>query len=505
MTKPHRIARNAVVNLAGQIAPMAAALVSIPLLIHGLGQARYSLLLLAWALVGYFGFVDLGLGRALTHAVASRLGGDSEHELSELVWTGLALMLALGSFGGILLAGSAGFITRHLKDVPPELGQETLRSIYWLAASLPIVVCTAGLRGIIEAHQHFVASTVLRLPLAIFSYIAPLVVLPFTRRLDVVVAVLVIGRVFTGSAHLIVCIRRYWFLKRRISVHRRSVAPLLRIGGWMTVSNIVSPLMTSVDRFFISGAFVVTEVANYATPYEAVTKLLVFPTAVVAVLFPAFSNIAANDRSRLSQLLHDGIRTIVVCLFPATFLLAAIPGEILSLWLRNPEVAAAGAPVLRMLAIGVFLNSVGYVPFVALQGVGRPDITGKLNLIELPLYAGALWMFTHDWKWGITGVAVAWTLRVGFDAALMYVATRRVTDSHDARGLSPWVLAMMGVAFAACFTISSTIGRLVLLFVVLGVYLPTAWLTLVRPEEKRAILGLVSRAARVDPLATDIA
>jgi len=74
MTKPHRIARNAVVNLAGQIAPMAAALVSIPLLIHGLGQARYSLLLLAWALVGYFGFVDLGLGRALTHAVASRLG-----------------------------------------------------------------------------------------------------------------------------------------------------------------------------------------------------------------------------------------------------------------------------------------------------------------------------------------------------------------------------------------------------------------------------------------------
>lgn len=505
MTKPNQLAKNAAVSLAGQIVPMAAALVSIPLLIHGLGTDRYSLLLLVWLLVGYFGFVDLGLGRALTHAVASRLGGENEHELSELVWTGLVLMLGLGLVGGVALAASAGFISRHLKDIPPELETETLRSIYWLALSLPVVVCTAGLRGIIEAHQHFVASTVLRLPLAFFSYIAPLAVLPFTHRLDVVVAVLVIGRMLAGVAHLIVCLRRYWFLKRKLSVHRRAVAPLLRVGGWMTVSNIVSPLMTSVDRFFIGGLLAVTQVAYYATPYEAVTKLLVFPTAVVAVLFPAFSNIAANDRGRLSQLLHDGIRTIVVCLFPVTFVLAAMPGEVLSLWLHSSDVAKDvaqhGAPVLRWLAIGVFFNSIGYVPFVALQGAGRPDITGKLNLIELPVYAGALWFFANHW--GIVGVAIAWTLRVACDAALMYVATRRVADSRQAQGLSPAILITMAAAFAACFVVDSTFARLGLALGVIVAYLPIAWIFLIQPAEKAAILAIIRRPVRPSALSPE--
>jgi len=46
---------------------------------------------------------------------------------------------------------------------------------------------------------------------------------------------------------------------------------------------------------------------------------------------------------------------------------------------------------LQWLAVGVFINSLAYVPFSLLQGVGRPDLTATLHLIELPLYLGLLW------------------------------------------------------------------------------------------------------------------
>ena len=89
MTGSKLLIRNTAFNLAGQGVPLIAALVAIPWLIHGLGADRFGVLTLAWAAIGYFSLVDLGLGRALTHAVATRLGSDREDELVSIGWTAL--------------------------------------------------------------------------------------------------------------------------------------------------------------------------------------------------------------------------------------------------------------------------------------------------------------------------------------------------------------------------------------------------------------------------------
>lgn len=58
-----RLARNVLWNLLGNGAPLLVALPAIPLLIEGLGTARFVVLTLAWMVVGYFSLFDLGLGR----------------------------------------------------------------------------------------------------------------------------------------------------------------------------------------------------------------------------------------------------------------------------------------------------------------------------------------------------------------------------------------------------------------------------------------------------------
>jgi O-antigen/teichoic acid export membrane protein len=67
--------------------------------------------------------------------------------------------------------------------------------------------------------------------------------------------------------------------------------------------------------------------------------------------------------------------------------------------------------------------SVAQVPYAALQARGRADLTGKLHLIELPLFAVAVWWLTE--RLGIAGTAVAWALRsVGDLAAVLWLAMR---------------------------------------------------------------------------------
>src|SRR5215207_5332175 len=90
------IARSAIWHLVGQVVPLVVAVLTIPVLVGGLGSDRFGVLSLAWVVIGYFALVDLGLGRAMTQALATRIGTDSDEELSAIFWSTFAIMLALG-------------------------------------------------------------------------------------------------------------------------------------------------------------------------------------------------------------------------------------------------------------------------------------------------------------------------------------------------------------------------------------------------------------------------
>ena len=488
MTTSKVLARNTVWNVAGQALPMLAALVSIPILISHLGASRFGVLTLAWAMIGYFSLFDFGLGRALTQAVASRLGSFKEEaELPEIVWTALAIMFALGIVSGAVLSAVSPWLVDTLLKVPPVLRDESVHAFILLGVSMPAVVCTAAFRGLLEAHQDFGAATALRLPLAISTFVAPLVVLPFSTRLVPIVAVLIVGRYITWAAHVVVCARLYAYLRVRPAMARRSVVPLLRFGGWMTASNIVSPLMTYLDRFYIGAVLALAAVAHYVTPYEIVTRLQIFPSAMIGVLFPAFAATYVADRNRTAALFDRSLRVLIVITFPLILGVILFAREGLRLWV-GPAFAVASTPVLQWLAVGVFANSLAQSPFAMLQSTGRPDITAKLHMVELPLYIVGLAWVTH--AYGIVGVALAWTVRVTIDAVALFVmANQRI------RGLSQGLEQTMTISAAllvvlggACF-LEGTMMKGLVFIGLSGVFAVFAWLRLLLPHERDLVRG----------------
>jgi O-antigen/teichoic acid export membrane protein len=321
--------------------------------------------------------------------------------------------------------------------------------------------------------------------MGIFTYLGPVLMLPFSHSLVPIMAVLVLGRTIAGAAHLWACFRALPPLRDSCSFHASSIGPLFRFGTWMTVSNVVGPLMVSFDRFLIGSMISVAAVAFYAVPYEVVTRLSLVPGALVGVLFPAFSTVVLSDRARLIFLFESGVKYIFLALFPITLILIAFAPEALRFWLGS-EFARQSASVAQILAVAIFLNSLGQIPFAHVQGAGRPDITARLHLLELPIYVTALVLMAKSM--GIRGVALAWLLRVIIDSFFFFFFSWRLLPENRFMVTRLPLLAAGALAiFGAAASLSGLSAKIILVCAACLAVTAAMWRWMLSAREKMAL------------------
>ena len=304
-----KLIKHSIYNFLGLGLPLVVAIFTIPILIKALGDSKFGLLTLIWALVSYFGLFDLGLGRALTQRLASIHDGPDNQESGRIAVTSIVMMAILGVLASALIAifGPIGIGYLKLASDP----QEVINSTYIMCAAMPFILLTSGFRGILEAKHHFGIINIMRLPMGLFTFIGPtVVVLYFGPSLEVITLVLVIGRILA-------CIIHGWYAWLAIGNHhwnlefdKKLLKPLCFAGGWMTISNIVSPLMGYVDRFVIGFAISAAAVAFYTTPQEMVTKLWIIPGALTGILFPAFANYHLKNNVEIKRIFNLSLEII---------------------------------------------------------------------------------------------------------------------------------------------------------------------------------------------------
>lgn len=413
-----KLLRHTLFNLIGLGAPLLVAVGSIPVLIHELGPSRFGLLTLVWAVVSYFGLFDLGLGRALTQQLAIVLSNKDFQKVGPLVGTATVLLAILGVMAGLLMASAASWGVGLIKDVPNQ--REAIDAVYAMALAMPFIVLTSGFRGILEAKNAFGIINLIRLPMGLFTFLGPLAVIFYGPgpRLDHIAQVLVAGRIIACGVHAY-CAWRILAMERSELVWRADlVKPLCISGGWLTVSNIVSPFMGYVDRFVIGAIVSASAVAYYTTPQELITKLWIVPGALTAVLFPAFAAQIARRDDQTWVLFKKAVYWLFIVLLPVTVALTLFAHELLAVWI-NPGFADHSAALLKVFAVGILINCLAHVPFTLIQSAGAARLTALTHFIELPFFLVALWWLTSSY--GVLGAAIAWLLRMVFDTSLMFI------------------------------------------------------------------------------------
>lgn len=377
---------------------------------------------LAWSSVSIFSLFDFGLGRALTRIVAERLAAHRDAEIPELVWT--ASWLLLGLTGVVAIAGvvSAPAIVDVLLHVPVDLRDEAIGVVRLIAIAIPPLAHGVALRGVLEAGQRFRTVNQLRVPLGIATYAGPLIALPLTADARPAVAIIVASRiaywvagffVLTGVAPGIVVPRLPC---------RRAARELASVGGWITVSNVVSPIIVQADRVAVATMFPIAASGWYGTAAEVATKQWLFTAALQPVLFSALAAAIKPAPARAVMLMERASRVTLLALLPAAIVLAAFAEPGLKLWL-GPAYSPGAAPVLRWLAVAVYVNAAAQVPYSVLQGGIDARAPALLHLVELPLYIALLfWLASTR---GIPGVAIAWFLRMAIDSIALWVILYR--------------------------------------------------------------------------------
>jgi len=474
------LARNTLLNLLGQVLPGLVALAAIPFIIKGLGTEAFGVFSLALVVLGYFGLFDLGLGAATTKFVAEYLGRGDTRRIAGLVWISLGLQLVLGGTGGILLASGVSLLVGKVLNVPPALLAEARTTFLLLAASLPLVLGTSALRGVLEAGQRFDLVNAVKIPALAATYVIPGIGASFGFRLPEIVAALVVARLAVALAYLMLCLRAFPFLGSSISFRFRELRPLVTYGSWIMVSNLVGPLFHYLGPLFIGILLSMTAVAYYTAPSQLLAAFWLLSGSLVPTLFPAFSSLdASSDRLAIEQLYARSLQALLLTAGPAVLIAVFLARTILLVWLGG-DFAERSTVLLQILLVGSLINSLALVPHTLLRGLGRPDLTAKFHLLELPIFVGTAWFLTKEM--GLVGAALSWTLWVTLNAILLFGACSLL-------GLAPWralvrnglmrtgaaVLGLgMTLSLASPFT-NGNLARAFLVAVILPLFAVMAW------------------------------
>jgi len=491
------IARNTLYNLIGQGVPLVIAVIAMPFVIRGLGVERFGILALTWVILGYFNVFDLGLGRAATKFVAEALSSDDVAGIDDITSTVLLTQTALGSLGALLLMLGTPLLVEVALKVPASLTTEALSALYIVAVAIPLVFISGTLQGVLEAAQRFDLVNAVRSPAIASNYLLPLLAVLLGWKLPGVIALLVVYRLVTVTVLYVLCVRVFPSLRSLTRFQPDRLRRIIRFGGWVTVSSIVNPLLVYLDRLLIGVMISMAAVTYYTAPYEAVTRLSIIHGSLVATLFPAFSTLKGSGREGdITGLFTDSVKYLLLIIGPILILLTGFAREILQVWLGG-RFAAESTLLLQLLATGVLINAVANVPFAMLQGTGRPDLTAKFHLIELPLHLAALYLGIS--LWGITGAALAWSLRAAIDAVLLFAAAGRLSATPVAVFLSEGIIQTLALFFAGCLAVMALSqllpGAFLRTLLVLGVFAAccgSVWFFCLTPRDRDRLARLGS-------------
>lgn len=418
------IKKNTYWNIFGSVAPMLVGLISIPILLENLGTEKLGILTLVWALIGYFSIFDFGLGRALTQRVSLLRSKNNSDDISLTSKYGMILMLIIGSIGAALCQLLLSNFSLAFLNFSEEAYIDSKAAIQLAILAIPITTVTSGFKGILEGFEDFKATSLLRALLGLLNFSTPILSLfLYGPSLEKIVFFLVISRLIILIFHGYLALPRVnIFLKPKQSP-KKYIADIFYFGSWLTVSNIISPLMVNSDRFVISIILGASIVAYYSIPAEFLIKFLIIPAALTTTLFPRFSQLIAIDRNKAILIFYKSIRIIFIFSFPLMLVISILAFYGLSLWLGE-EFANNSYIVVIILSIGILFNSIAQVPHAFLQANGNVKLTSIVHVFEFILYLPMLIVFINTF--GIIGAAISWTLRAFFDFLILYFFSKKL-------------------------------------------------------------------------------
>lgn len=407
--------KNSFYNIVGFAIPTMIAIPSFGILARWLSIEEFGIFMLTFALVGYASIFDAGLSRAVIREIS--IFRFDEAEKSKIIGTASIVIFIMGLIASSILFLSSPSLADFLK-VSDQYKYVVIQSFKVLSIVLPCYLLDLIWIGYLQGIEKFSMVNVHKSMSNSLIILLPVIFCIFDSTILYATYGLVTGRIISVILSFLFCkdiIRKSKFKFNFIVLKR-----LLRFGSWLTVSNIISPMMVYFDKFLVSNLLGSQKVAYYIAPAEGVNRLVNVPIALTMALFPKINHAKTIDEQRyLERMSYIIISSI--CL-PITILGISFSREIMTIWM-GVEYGIKSSLILQILFIGYYFNSLAQIPYTILQSKGFSKTTAIIHAIEVIPYLTILYFSAKEF--GLIGAATVWSLRVFVDFLLLLFFNHR--------------------------------------------------------------------------------
>jgi O-antigen/teichoic acid export membrane protein len=430
LTGPGRFRRQVLLNTASTGLAngwaMVVTLVSLPLLLQGLGPAAFGTWVLVQtfsAVTGWFSLADAGVGTAATRAVAEKASLGDTTAVSRLVSSALSVSAGLGVICAAALALAGPALLPGLFNTPDRLRDDLRLALLVFAVQVLLDLLTEGAEACLEGLQRVDLSRGIDVVRRTLVAGATVVVARSTGDLsDVAIASVVASAVGTIAAAAVLgrhlparLVRPSASDVRRLLSYARAVAVLRPLGvlqrtmDRLVVGAVLGPSTVSLVE-------IATQVQNGADAVLSATSYSVVPSAAWLS--------AREDRRTLQELLHRGTKYSVLATVPVAALTAVLAGPLVRVWLGDRYSDAAGLAVMALLTVIVVAPL--QVGSSLLLGVGRAGEILRAAGAAVAVNLAASLVLVH-----VTGIVGVFQATLLASAVLVPLLTRPVLRAVD--------------------------------------------------------------------------
>ena len=416
-----KVVKGSLWTIAGQFVPMAVSFFTTPLIIRKLGAESYGVLVLVWSIPTYLGFADLGMSTASTRFAAEAYGSNDSDSESRSIWTAAAISLVASLPWAIALIVYSDFILKFL-NVPDVIREDAGLAVKYTAVLMVVTFLNSIFNTPQLVRLRMDVNTAINSGFRILGLLTSALAIYWYGAIALAVLSL-LGATLAQLVVQVVAGRLLFIELMPVRFSRASIGPLVKYGAALAVAAIAGLAIMNIDKVVLARVASVEMVAYYSVAFTFATLSMLASSAAAQSLIPAFSQLQSPDKlNELSSLFERAVRINIFGLLPLIVGLFVIGKPLMALW-AGPSFAENGSVPLRVLLVGVFFSLISIIPYSLLLASGRSHTIALLFWLELFPFLALLIVLAASY--GITGAAVAWSIRSVGDAVLMWGVARK--------------------------------------------------------------------------------
>ena len=349
-----------------------------PFIVHSLGVEQYGLWALAYAFIGYYSLLDLGMSAAVFTHISYALGQGDESEASSIYSTGLAIFGVSGLVLAVVTLVIAASVA-HFSHTHSHLLAIVILIIGMLAASsFPMRVPY----GTLNAGAHFDITSGLMILITILRTVGTIVALELHYGILGLAIVNVLAGIPSSVLAIYAVKRKYPFLHvLRPRFEKRTGNKLIKFGFPVIFGQLADRLRFQTDSLTVSFFLGVIMLAHYNIATTLVMYYMDGILAIIGVLAPVLTmQQSRKDAQGVRQSILIGTRLGTCTAGFVLFAIIAWGHAFIARWMGASFLDAY--PILVVLSIAIFIDVSQATSVSALYATMNQHYYAAVNVVE---------------------------------------------------------------------------------------------------------------------------